>query len=179
MNQLRTNEIALVQPHDLPWELREFRLATTSQDGVSGPDTGLLRSVTVKQNPAMVWNDTQKVTDFIDANERALTDPNGARHDVPLEFPVASGDRFLGGAAPTPTRDFFWNGVGLVPGDDRRHKFSLSTCSGCHGGETATKFTHIKPAPFGTAAGLSDFLTGKIPAGRDGVGSDFVVAPKH
>ncbi|HEY9284936.1 MAG TPA: hypothetical protein VIP46_15875 [Pyrinomonadaceae bacterium] len=42
-------------------------------------------------------------------------------------------------------------------------KFSLNTRNACHTGETNTVFTRIKPAPFGTEAGLSGFMNGIDP----------------
>lgn len=44
----------------------------------------------------------------------------------------------------------------------------MNTCSGCHGGETQTFFTHVDPAGFGSEAGLSGFLTGSPGRGIPG-----------
>jgi hypothetical protein len=41
-----------------------------------------------------------------------------------------------------------------------RHKFSLSTCSGCHNGDTDTKFTMIKPRSRNQASHMAKFMTG-------------------
>ena len=59
--------------------------------------------------------------------------------------------------------DTHWNNPPYGPfitNREARHKFSLNTCNACHATETATIFTHVKPAPFGTVAPLSGFMTG-------------------
>jgi hypothetical protein len=166
INQIRTNEIDLGNP----WELREFNLATSGQ----------LNLVTVKQEPAVKYNtktnnpDVVRLANFINSNELAIVNNN---YDVPLSIALNAGSptpttEFLGGkshtlfpptgAAPTAHH---WNGTAsagpaFVNNDDARHVFSLNTCSGCHGGETQTKFTHINPVGFGSTATLSGFLTG-------------------
>ncbi|MDQ3814145.1 MAG: hypothetical protein M3347_09365 [Armatimonadota bacterium] len=139
LNQLRTNEIAL----DNPWELREFRLAKS----------GLLDQVTVKQTPAFVHNNTANLANYVNSNEAAILAND---YVVPDEFPA--GTPFLGGAAPTPG-GMFWQAPG-IGNNNARHNFSLGTCSGCHARETDTRFTHVKPAAFGSVADLSGFLTG-------------------
>jgi hypothetical protein len=44
---------------------------------------------------------------------------------------------------------------------EARHLFSLNTCNGCHGAETATEFFHVGPRRAGQVAPLSKFLTGE------------------
>jgi hypothetical protein len=149
LNQLRTNEIALAAP----WELREFQLVP------SGPDAGQLQQVTVKQTPAFAFNNTATLANYVNLNAGAIV---VGTHLVPDDFPA--GNPFLGGAGPTPF-GLFWDGPSVPPGPDivpaeARHKFSLSTCNGCHAGETNTVFTHVKPAAFGVEASLSGFMTG-------------------
>ena len=152
LNQLRTNEIALASP----WELREFRLA-----GAGGPAPGHLAQVTVKQSPGDPRNKQPVVANYINANAPAIL---LSAHSVPDQFPP--GVRFLGGASqvPFPPNTFFWDGPPPAPSaaivtPNSRHMFSLNTCGACHGGETATFFTHIDPvAP--PPAPLSGFLTG-------------------
>ncbi len=141
LNQLRTNEIAIGSP----WELREFVLAA------GGWEAGHLSMDTVKLTPDLSFNNTPLLATFINTSPPS---PN-----VPLEFPA--GSPFLGASALTPG-GLFWNAPAIaVP--EKRFDFSLNTCNGCHAGETATAFTHVKPAPFGSAAGLSAFLTGGPP----------------
>jgi hypothetical protein len=50
-----------------------------------------------------------------------------------------------------------YNNVYGVPGNyeidkDVRQQLSLNTCHGCHGGETKTNFTMVRPLPYGQAA---------------------------
>lgn len=165
INQVRSDETALSSP----WELREFNLLASGQLGL----------VTVKQEPAEKYNtktntaDVQRMATYINANT-AIIENN--TYQVPDELPLTSGSPtpltgFLGGKSHTqfpPTgssNSHHWDGTpgpgpGFILSDEARHVFSLNSCSGCHGGETQTFFTHIKPVPFGTKAGLSGFLTG-------------------
>ena len=142
LNQLRTNEISLSNI----WELREFKLSAE----------GALKQVTVKLTPDLSLNRTLVLVNFINANEADIL---ADKHVVPEQFPV--GNSFLAGSAIMP--GVFWDNppTGLqIASREARHKFSLQTCNGCHQGETATDFTHIKPTPFGIAARLSGFMTG-------------------
>jgi hypothetical protein len=146
LNQLRANELLRE-----PWDLREWRLFATDSDA------GWLREVTVKQTPDFDLNFSSRITQFCLANAAAIL---AQTHTVPLQF---LREPFLGGDAPMPTKDFFWDGpqpTGTIPGEVR-HRFSLNTCSGCHSGETGTPFTHVFPRASGVESLLSDFLTGK------------------
>lgn len=151
INQLRTNEIAIGSP----WELREFRIFSTDADA------GHLRLVSVKQTPDISFNNTAGLAAYVNANATAIKDQ---KHVVPLQFavpPSTVGAPFVGGSAPTDS-GMFWDHRSIT---DRqaRHMFSLQTCNGCHAGETRTGFTHVSPAPFGSPAGLSQFMTGTNP----------------
>lgn len=149
LNQLRSNENAL----NPLWELREFMISS------AGFDAGQLREVTTKQTPQTVLNNTGVIRDFI--NSGLMTVPN----QFPAGTPFLSGSSFnpaflAGSPAPGPA-NFFWNGSAVINSNELRHKFSLNTCNGCHGGETHTNlFTHIMPRPAGNPAGLSGFMTG-------------------
>ena len=164
LNQARTNEF--LPPQTGPWELREFRLTMTKEDPF--PATGQLIQTTVKQTPDEVLNNTNTLSDYINANcGPILTDS----HVVPLNFPRSPLDPplpnppgFLGGNSFVPPP--FWDapaiGCDPSPPGDTRFKFSMATCSGCHFQETLTPFYHIRPTPFGTPATLSAFLSGPI-----------------
>jgi len=146
LNQLRANEL-LVEP----WDLREWRLFNNDSDA------GWLREVTVKQTPDFGYNFGERIVQFCLENAGLIL---AEQHSVPLQF---KREPFLGGDAPMPTAQFFWDGpqpTGAIPGEVR-HKFSLNTCNGCHAGETGTPFTHVFPRAFGQEARLSDFLTGQ------------------
>ncbi len=146
LNQLRANELLRE-----PWDLREWRLFNNDSDA------GWLREVTVKQTPDFDLNFGQKIVDYCLANAGDIL---AEKHRVPLQF---KREPFLGGDAPMPTKNFFWDGpqpTGTIPGEVR-HKFSLNTCNGCHAGETGTPFTHVFPRSAGQEAALSDFLTGR------------------
>ena len=118
-------------------------------------------------NPARV----KELEDWADAIEADILAEN---FEVPLQHPVTTVD-FRGGHSLVPVPSHFWDaeltsGTDFIDNDDARHIVSLFTCSGCHGGETNTFFTHVTPPPAaGIAASLSGFLTGISvidPAGR-------------
>jgi hypothetical protein len=139
LSQLRTNEIQL----SAPWELREFALS---------PGNGFLRPATVKLTPNSSFMDQSIIATFINQNQAAII---AERHDVPNTF---NGVAFLGGSSLNTLGA--WNAAG-INSNEARHKFSLTTCSGCHGGdETGTIFLHINPRAAGEEATLSGFLTG-------------------
>lgn len=143
LNQLRTNEFALGV---FPWELREFQIGKLSK---------LLDEVTVKQTPDFSRNGTPVLTNYVNTNAALI---KLDKHTVPVNFPGMI--HFLGGAAPTPaggSGGTHWNAPGIADPDARFH-FSLNTCNGCHGGETATAFLQVDPTT--TPAGLAGFLTG-------------------
>jgi hypothetical protein len=134
---LRTNEIALGDP----WQLREFRF-----DG-----DGFLSPFTVALTPDARFNFSFELGNFINANEASII---AERHIVPDSF---GGVPFLGGAIFNNID--VW-GAPNVANNEARHKFSLNTCNGCHGGETNTGFLHVSPRFPGSESFLSGFMTG-------------------
>lgn len=174
LGQLRTNEIDLtdlnVTPAPVPWELREFRLAG-----------GVLDEVSVAQTPAETLNRQQIVADYVNtfASDVVLD-----RHVVTALHPAVGGSHFLGARALTfdasgTSPGTFWTGPtpSSITLPEARHHFSLNTCSGCHGGETATQFTHVNPlASPGSPAQLSSFLTGVMDDPNTGLPVPFTVA---
>lgn len=150
INQVRTNDFFL----DFPWELREFHLDPASASRmVPAP----LVMATVAQTPASSRQATAAISTFVNANEPAIL---AHQHVVPL---IWSGKPFRGGAAPH-SLDLGWDGpppqCTSITNPEARHAFSLDTCSGCHGLETATGFKHVEPRNPGSASTLSTFLTG-------------------
>lgn len=165
LNQLRTNEVALVLGTPTPvWELREFRIGG---DPPFPMNPGQLEEVTVKRTPDLTRNRTDLLTNFVNTNEPAIL---AETHDVPHTW---LSQIFLGGSSLAPRNPLaavdvntHWNhrrGGPMITNREARHKFSLNTCNACHTGETNTVFTHIKPVPFGTEARLSGFMNGIDP----------------
>jgi hypothetical protein len=159
LNQLRSNEILNSDDH---WQIREYNL---------DPATHKLFVTTVKQTPAEKFNgalitgvtpgtsaNVSVLASYINSNQASIINNT---YTVPLSY---NGGPFLGGQIRNTFMDF-WNGsvatgTTYVISDQARHVFSLNTCNGCHGGETRTFFTQVKPAGWGTAATLSKFMTG-------------------
>ena len=142
---IRTNEIELSGI----WQLREFHLS---------PMTGFMAPAPVFNTPDSSFNGSEALAQFINENEAAVV---AETHEVPLTF---NGTPFLAGA-------IFNNGfdVWFAPGINNslaRHKFSLNTCNGCHGGETNTGFLQINPREIGQESFLSNFLTGETVTDR-------------
>jgi hypothetical protein len=136
---IRTNEIALSSV----WQLREFHLS---------PDGSALQPATLLQTPDSSFNFSDKLARFVNANESSILTE---LHDVPLAF---EGAPFQVGSVFNNID--FWNAPGIT-NPEARHKFSLNTCNGCHGGETNTPFLHINPRIAGRASELSAYLTGE------------------
>jgi len=136
LNQLRTNEVVLAEP----WEMREFVLTAAG-----------LQPATVKLTPDFGFENTPRLGEFIRANEADIL---AERHTVPESY---GGARFLAASARMPER-FFWRAPSVSA--EARHKFSLSTCNGCHARETGTEFLHISNREAGQMAALSPFMRG-------------------
>ncbi|MEA2697523.1 MAG: hypothetical protein QOI66_1794 [Myxococcales bacterium] len=146
---LRTNEAVANQIDD--WELRSFALSPG----------GRFVQTTVNLTPDQSFSNTTTLASYINANEAQIL---GHAHVVPEQFNSAP---FLGGRASNPfTIDpvaqrigMFWKAPG-INNNDARHLFSLNTCSGCHGNETGTIFTHFSNRSPGGSSSLSGYLNG-------------------
>jgi hypothetical protein len=138
--RLRTNENSLGR--DGRWEMREFRLS---------PDTKRLEPAPLEQTPDVSFNGTSGLARFIEANR---ADVLRETHQVPASL---EGAPFQAGALINKLD--YWRATGVVS-EELRHKFSLNTCDGCHGGETSTSFFHVFPRNAGRPSVLSTFLTG-------------------
>ena len=77
------------------------------------------------------------------------------QHDVPERF---EDEPFLAGAVSNLMQP--WDAP-AIRNPEARHRFSLSTCDGCHGGETDTDRKHIASRVAGELALLSPFMTGE------------------
>lgn len=181
LNQLRTNEIALVLGDPNPkWELREFQLADENLTD-TGPDArtnGLLRAHTVALTPSDIGHHDPDTDPDVNA---FVTGTVTSGVQLPVTVPVSctasftaphkvNGNFFLGGSALVnpPTH---WEAFGLFPSPTAaqvcaRKEFSGNTCNGCHFGDTAldgtngnNAFMHIS-ATSGIPATPSKFLTG-------------------
>lgn len=170
INQLRSNEISLIQPTDappsldqiaenrLPWELREYHL---------DPGTQQLRQARVAltpertRSPNLNVNGTARLARFINANATRIVNN---RYEVPqtyenLPFQATKSHN------PHTLPGGVWNavagpGIPAITNQLARHRFSLNTCNACHGSETQTSFLHIIPRDVGEEAGLSSFMVG-------------------
>ncbi len=198
LNQLRTNEIAnssLLSGGAPFWQLREFVFGNSQ----------LLVNTTTKLEPMRKFNgaplfplntgntaaDITTLAGFINNNTAAIQANN---YTVPLTVAATglpgTAVNFLAGRSDlhspsASSTNHHWNGSGssgattFVNDDSARFMFSLNTCSGCHGGETQTVFTHVRYIGFGhnitptsLSGGLRDissFITG---LGSDAVGTD-------
>jgi hypothetical protein len=159
---VRTNDFHLSRP----WELREFKLSTLSSSVSPSP----LVQATVAQTPARSRHQTTAVSTYVNANEPAIL---AHQHIVPLSW---GGSPFKGGAAPH-NLDLGWDGptpaCTTITNPQARHAFSLDTCSGCHGLETATGFKQVEPRSAGSPSALSGFLTGTTATDLCGLAHSF------
>jgi hypothetical protein len=139
--RIRTNDGELSR--DGSWQLREFQLST---------ETGRLEPATLALTPDDTWNGSAELAKYINENHDLVL---REQHDVPARF---DGAPFQGGAVLNLGNR--WNAPG-IDDPEARHKFSLNTCDGCHGGETQTGFFHVSPRQAGEPSRLSKFLTGE------------------
>jgi hypothetical protein len=157
--RIRTNESI----DDCNWQLREFVLDKNAKVPVAA---------TVKQTPHPRYADEScgildaqdfgdELGSWVGANE---TDVENETYVLPNLDPLNGGEHLAGGESSHVIAGGFWDvgatifGLGVSP--KARHKFSLNTCTGCHGRETDTQFAHIEPRVSSQAATLSGFLTG-------------------
>jgi len=171
LNALRTNEIALVLNTSINpkrWEFREFTL----------DNTGNLDQTTIGQTPADKYNaqvanaDVQRMVSFVNQNQTKILTFKDTISATLQAVPFLAGvARVNGVSTGQPPAAFHWDGTGsgnsatFITDDKTRFIFSLSTCVGCHAGETQTAFTHINPVFFGNEAKLAGFLTGTVGSG--------------
>ncbi len=159
LNQLRSNEIALTNSANTlndrspRWQFREFKIPAVL--GVQQ-----IAQVPTAQEPAGKFNaagnvpfvaaftplpaDVATMANWVNTNSVAIQ--NGT-YVVPT---VIGSTDFLAGKVNYPSTSAlvspgFWDGNAASPiiDDKTRENFSVGTCTGCHGGETQTDFTHV------------------------------------
>jgi len=123
--RLRSNEVAFSNPAESAWEMREFQLQ------VQGDELELA------QVPL-------EFTPRADADPAALS-AYVLEHAEEIEGSAARlPDELRAGAASIGEADFSWPVLGVS--ERLRRAFSVQTCNGCHGGDTAAlPFRHIEP----------------------------------
>lgn len=159
------------------WDFVEFEPNAT---------TKLLQRSTIKQSPSMALaGGFLLMSDWIWANRaplyqnafdyeigrtgnRTVTNLPIGSYSVPNQFPGTP--TWFRGAMESSTTTA-WSPqppIGLPPSQsldwiEARFRFSVGTCSGCHGSETGTAFLHIHPGQGpGFEAARSDFLKGTV-----------------
>ncbi|MGB1294583.1 MAG: hypothetical protein ACPG6V_03825 [Flavobacteriales bacterium] len=170
INQVRTNE-RLFETNlgsnweGIDWELREFQIDEA---------TGLLRSSPVKNMPLPVYNYSRNNTNGYYAGGNSseglvnwmygVTTPGWpywsvyqGNHNIPDHLLAASsimeddhqsyyGIGFWHGSFPDNIYDDEnWHGEASEVNKTVRQQLSLNTCMGCHGAETKTLFTMVRP----------------------------------
>ncbi len=117
------------------WNYRSFALEGTS-----------LVNVPLAQSPDVRDDGNPALISWVNANQKAIL---ADKHVVPEEL--------LGG----DTRNIDWTGTGFEDPVEVRHHFGLTTCNGCHNGETGTDAVHTSWRHRGTMAELSPYMTGE------------------
>ena len=119
----------------LEWNFRSFAIVDQS-----------LVNVPMFQSPDVLDDGSPPLIDWVNANQESIL---ADQHLVP--------DELLGG----DTRNIDWLGIGFEDPIEVRHHFAFGTCNGCHGGETATDFTHMRWRHQGEQTVLSPYMTGE------------------
>jgi hypothetical protein len=124
--RLRSNEVALSEPGETSWEMREFQLQIV-EEALELVPVPLALTPRADADPAEL---SAYVLEHAEEIERAgATLPESLR----------------AGAAVIDTPDFSWSVLGVS--ERLRRAFSVQTCNGCHGGDTASlPFRHIGPS---------------------------------
>lgn len=135
LNQVRTNDFYL----DFKWELREFRL-----------NNGFLKQTITAQTPDLTHNTSSEFQTWIGNNQVRIKN---------MDYIIP--DKFLGASSVMDSEEFRWDFDLQFP-EIIRKNLSVNTCNGCHGGETQTEFTHIKPRRRGVNSYISHFLHGEL-----------------
>jgi hypothetical protein len=137
--RLRTNEIAFADPARRDWEMREFNLQIRS-------GTLVLAQVPLEFTPRADVDPAELASHVLEHAE----DIEGAGVSLP--------ESLRAGAAQIDAPDFSWSVLGVS--ERLRRAFSVQTCNGCHGGDTASlPFRHIgQGASLRSPARLSRFL---------------------
>jgi hypothetical protein len=142
--QLRSNEAAFGPGR----EFRQFdfaggTLGPTSLTQTPGPAFGQKRSA-----------EEQLLGRFLHEREALIRDGINRVPDALGGFPLLAGSAII----PPGDSKSHWDFDRQITRETRR-LFSLDTCNGCHGGETACEQgLHIRPRAAGAEAVLSDFL---------------------
>jgi hypothetical protein len=137
--RVRTNEMAFSDPSDPDWEMRQFDVQIRS--GALG-----LAQVPLEFTPR-ADADPAELADFVLEHAQEI---EGAGVSLP--------ENLRAGAARIDTPDFSWSVLGVS--ERSRRAFSIQTCNGCHGGDTASlPFRHIAAgATLEAPAQLSRFI---------------------
>jgi hypothetical protein len=170
---VRTNELAFGEPEGLPWEMREFALAsqangtyeTSGSNEANGSAMPRLVQIPIATTPRIELDRSASLDSWVTENKARVRDGS---------YVLPGG--LQAGAAPIPRSFFQWSSQTLEP--TLLTAFSHATCNGCHGGErsgeTSLPFQHIAAADqrteyYGPNAGgetrLSSWLND--PSGRD------------
>lgn len=137
--RVRTNEIAFADADSDAWEMREFRPQIV-EGALALVQAPLEFTPRADADPAELAAYVLEHADEIESSGASLPEPLRA------------------GAASIDSADFSWDVLGVS--ERLRRNFSLQTCNGCHGGDTASlPFRHIGAgASFDEPARLSRFL---------------------
>jgi hypothetical protein len=137
--RLRSNEQALGEAATPGWEMREFKLQ------IQGAQLELVQ--TPLEFTPRADADPAVLADYVLGHAAEI---RGSGASLPEELRA--------GAAEISSADFSWRVLGV--NDGLRQAFSVQTCNGCHGGDTATlPFRHIAAdASPNRPARLSRFL---------------------
>lgn len=144
----------------MDWEMRQFELETNC----TSSNAGYLKMTPVTNTPALdrnfaTFDPTSTITIGTNGSNFSAMwnwiNPRIAsiileRHTIPMTYLAAvsrqTAEHVHYYQIPWPSSN--------IPANFRalRNKYSLNTCQGCHGGETKTFFTHVRPLGYGQSA---------------------------
>lgn len=178
LKHLRSNDQALTSNlTPIVGEFRQFVLSPVTHTFVLAPvENAAADRYNVKVDNA----DVRRFADYVNNNQKDIINNNLKIPVTYLDSPMLGGKTKIIGGIPVgePPYPFHWDGVpddrsspAYIRNAEARHVISLNACSGCHAGETQTRFWHLNPVFYGKETTLSGFLTGT--KGLDAIDFDY------
>ena len=184
INQVRTNEV-----FGGVWQMREFNLMIKSAAEKVGASPGRETKLVVDPDLGSInlglWTTTTKNNPMVGPNQldpslkNALARWINQRENHLMDGAVGSrAPEWMEGPVANQPMGFSYD----VPGvrmNLARYKMSLSTCSGCHTGDTGTSFQMVKSKGNRNKAFFADFMVGNGRGGKRSVGDNKNSNEKH
>ena len=171
INQVRTNDFVLTQNNRKVWQFREFTLRDREDPEIKDFSITAKPELTTKGSfggAVGLWTTTNKGNPMVKGPSIST---DFTKSPILSQWINQRESQILDGEVGPPAPKWMEGGIAnhrfgfsfKPPGvriNLARHKFSLSTCGGCHNGDTRTSFFMIVPRPHNQESSMPSFLTG-------------------